>query len=208
LLGVVHTRIGFLYKFNRFFAKDVRLIDYGVMSGLESQNPDRVQNAKVAVSFASYRETIFISLSVLNLQLNGKQNEFTAVSPAYYVVNVGDLGRIFWWEDTNILFSAYMRQNPNDKEFAYFLHFKQRGLALNRESQFFFNLNVGYNSYGYLLMKPSLSYVNFNRVKLRRARRNAVEKNVINILYDFSVPLKTKEKIYDPTWQFSLTHFF
>lgn len=210
LFNIIHTRIGFLYKYNQFYCDGIKLIDYGIIKGgAEQINPRQLQNANIAISFSSYRESVYVSFSILNQQFYGKQKQFADVSPTYYVVNIGDLAKLFNWGETNISFTTYMKQNTLSNEFAYFLHLKQKGIAFNRTSQLFYCLNAGYNSQGYFQIKPSLSFTQLKLIsRIGRSRWKKREQNVISVLYDFSVPQKNKNRPYSPQLQFSLTHFF
>lgn len=210
LFNVIHTRIGFLYKYNQFYCDGITLMDYGISEKKSEQlNSRNLQNANVALSFSSYRESVYVSFAILNQQFYGKQKQFADVSPSYYVVNIGDLAKMFDWEETNVSFTAYMKQNTLHNEFAYFLHLKQKGLAFNRTSQLFYSLNAGYNSQGYFQIKPALSFVVLKLItRTGRSRWKKRERDAINLLYDFSVPIKNKNRPYSPQLQFSLTHFF
>lgn len=210
LFNVIHARLGFLYKYNQFYCDRIKLIDYGITNvGIEQVNPTQLQNANIALSFSSSRESVYVSFAILNQQFYGKQLQYSAVSPTYYILNIGDFAKMFDWEETNISFTTYMKQNTIANEFAYFIHLKQKGIAFSRTSQLFYNLNAGYNSNGYFQIKPSLNFTQLKLIsRVGRSRWKKRELNVISVLYDFSIPIKNKNRLYTPQLHFSLTHFF
>jgi hypothetical protein len=200
LFNAVRIRIGLMYKFSRVHATPGSFDYYSfTASSMEKPLISAVHNFNAAVSFSSPKDRYFLSFSRLNINVPGSSSQ-AVLFPTYYMLCAGDLAKMLEKINAELYYTCLVRQYKERTQYAITHFINALNLFnLSRESVLRYGLRAGYCDQGYLQFTPMLSwYKKVGRWKFMD----------MQLLYDFSVPLKNSERIFRPSLQLSTTYMF
>ncbi|MCD6066966.1 MAG: hypothetical protein K0S33_1792 [Bacteroidetes bacterium] len=201
LFDKIRARAGIFYKLNSIRSSAGSFEYYGFRSSAEGiSSGNKLQNANLSLSFSSPRDRYFLSLAMLNVFLVKQAVADKILFPAYYTISIGDLAKVFDRQNAELYYTGFATQYAGRKKML-FSHYINVLNVLNftRYSSVRYGLRAGYAEESYAHCTPVLSYY------MRTEKKNFWN---YQLLYDFAIPLKNKQRIFKPSLQISLTCMF
>lgn len=202
LFNKIYTKIGFMYKLTTISSPPGYFDFYSFKKNGDGERKQTlIKNANVSVSFSSGREKYYLSVGILNVNLEKKTNDTVGYFPLYYFLNIGDFAKMLDLENWEMSYTVFTKKYSKQKaiNFNHYLTVLYSGFHISRSSSIRCGVRVG-NVDNYLIqIDPVISFYH------RTHKRKFI---VYQLLYDFAIPLKSKKESFKPALQFNLTYLF
>ncbi len=204
LFNNVFTRIGVLHKFSLVESSE-GFFDYYNFNALSENKSKRkfVQTDNFSLSFSSGRDKYYLSLSALNLQLSNANDK--RFFPKYYVICIGDLGKIVDRRNLDISFTGVLKQNPESSKWlkSYYLNYVYLSYSITREASLRFGLRAGYCDDKYFHYSPMIAFYKMKSNKLFGRKFF-----IVQLLFDSNIHSKNSIKPFRSNYQINITKMF
>lgn len=202
LFNKVFTRIGVLYNITTLQAAPGKFLYYSFLPDSSDVVIAQriVHNASFSVSFSSPGDKYYISGGVLNYSLPWQQQSAGKFFPQYFVVNVGDFGKIFTDRVMEIYYTAFAKKYTGEKTLplSHYIVAIAR-LNITRSSLARYGARIGAADNEYLHFSPMFSF--FKRLENKRSIN-------FQLMTDIGHNVKTNKKAFDPAIQLGVTYMY